>query len=73
MGGQAWAGLYGIGRHVSAPHANDAIAKAFFHENGIAQLAQWIPDHGWLVQVVIFLPWMLVFIWIRQLQRRKQP
>jgi len=71
MGGQAWAGLYGVGGHVAAPHANDAIAKAFFHENGVAQFAQWIADHGLLVQMMMFLPWALIFIWIRQLRNRQ--
>ncbi|MGH8047677.1 MAG: RNA polymerase sigma factor, partial [Chthoniobacterales bacterium] len=72
FGGQAWAGLYGMGHHVSAPHANDAVAKAFFHDNGLARAAEWIVSHGWEMQMVIFLPPILIMLWVRKLQRRKQ-
>jgi RNA polymerase sigma factor (sigma-70 family) len=72
FGGQAWAGLYGLGRHVSAPHANDAVAKAFFHDSGLSRVAEWIASNGWMAQFIVFLPMVALMIWIRQLQRRKQ-
>jgi len=72
FGGQAWAGIYGLGRHVSAPHANDAAAKAFFHDHGIMQVAGWIADHGWWAQLAVFGPIMLMLVWVRRLRRRQK-
>jgi len=72
FGGQAWAGLYGLGRHVSAPHANDAAAKAFFHDHGLMQVAGWIADHGWWAQAAVFGPILLGLLWIRRLRRQQK-
>jgi RNA polymerase sigma factor (sigma-70 family) len=66
MGGQTWAGLYGMGYNVMAPHANDAAAKAFFRENGITQAARVLAAYGIWIQVALGLPAFLVLRWVRR-------
>lgn len=71
FGGQAWAGAYGLGRSVTAPHANDAVAKAFFVEHGLLQTMQWILDHLLWVQAVAILPAVFAIFWIQRLRLRR--
>jgi RNA polymerase sigma factor (sigma-70 family) len=66
MGGQTWAGLYGVGYNVSAPHANDAIAKAFFREHGITQAAGMLARYGIWFQFAFTLPVFLLMNWLRR-------
>jgi RNA polymerase sigma factor (sigma-70 family) len=66
FGGRAVAGVYGLGRNVSAPHANDAVARAFFHDHGLTQVAGWIADYGFVAQLGLFLPMLLLHWGIRR-------
>lgn len=70
MGGQTWAGLYGMGYNVTAPHANDAAAKAFFLEHGITQGAQLLARYGIWFQFAFTLPGFLL---MHRLRRVKGP
>jgi RNA polymerase sigma factor (sigma-70 family) len=69
MGGQAWAGLYGEGYNVTAPHANDAAAKAFFREHGIWQAAQFLASYGIWIQAALGVAVMLVLRRLRGVRR----
>jgi RNA polymerase sigma factor (sigma-70 family) len=72
FGGQAWAGTYALGRQAAAPHANDAVAKAFFVDHGLLQAVQWIVEHALWVQAATFLPILLTIVWIQKLRRNRQ-
>ncbi len=72
MGGAGWAGFYALGHNVSAPHANDAAAKAFFRDHGITQLAGLFGDYGWLLQFAIFLPVVVISVWVRKCRSARQ-
>jgi len=69
MGGQTWAGLYGMGYNVTAPHANDAVAKAFFLEHGITQGARLLARYGIWFQLAFTLPGFFLMHWLRRMKR----
>jgi hypothetical protein len=59
-----------MGYNVTAPHANDAVAKAFFLEHGITQGAQLLASYGIWFQFAFTLPGFFLMHWLR---RRQQP
>ena len=72
-GGQAWAGVYGMGHHVIAPHANDAVARAFFADHGLMRMMDGIAQHGIWLQGILFLPMFALLTWINRRARRTKP
>jgi len=71
-GGLAKAGVYGLGDRVIAPHANDAVARAFFQENGIFHALRAISNHGILLQIAIFAPMMILSLWANRCLRKQK-
>lgn len=54
-GGRAAAHHFALGGHATAPHANDAAARALFADNALLDLASRLPDYAGWVSVALCL------------------